>query len=62
MNKPSGFITTTSDERDRRTVMESFPENLGSSPLAGWTATRRGYCSSRMTATSRIGSCIRGTG
>jgi len=25
MNKPSGFITTTSDERDRRTVMELLP-------------------------------------
>lgn len=25
MNKPSGFITTTSDERDRRTVMELIP-------------------------------------
>jgi 23S rRNA pseudouridine2605 synthase len=26
MNKPSGFITTTSDERDRRTVMELLPK------------------------------------
>lgn len=25
MNKPAGFITTTSDERDRRTVMELLP-------------------------------------
>ena len=25
MNKPSGFITTTSDERNRRTVMELLP-------------------------------------
>ena len=25
LNKPSGFITTTSDERDRRTVMELVP-------------------------------------
>src|ERR671915_1018194 len=25
LNKPSGFITTTSDERDRRTVMELLP-------------------------------------
>jgi 23S rRNA pseudouridine2605 synthase len=25
MNKPSGFITTTSDERERRTVMELLP-------------------------------------
>jgi 23S rRNA pseudouridine2605 synthase len=25
MNKPSGFITTTNDERDRRTVMELLP-------------------------------------
>jgi 23S rRNA pseudouridine2605 synthase len=25
MNKPSGFITTTSDDRDRRTVMELLP-------------------------------------
>lgn len=27
MNKPSGFITTTSDERDRLTVMELLPQS-----------------------------------
>jgi 23S rRNA pseudouridine2605 synthase len=33
LNKPSGFITTTSDERDRRTVMELLPPVSGLYPV-----------------------------
>ena len=33
MNKPSGFITTTSDERGRQTVMDLLPEGLRVFPV-----------------------------
>jgi 23S rRNA pseudouridine2605 synthase len=33
MNKPSGFITTTSDERGRHTVMDLLPEGTGLNPV-----------------------------
>lgn len=33
LNKPSGFITTTSDERDRQTVMELVPNNPKLNPV-----------------------------
>jgi 23S rRNA pseudouridine2605 synthase len=33
MNKPSGFITTTSDERGRHTVMDLLPSGIGLNPV-----------------------------
>jgi 23S rRNA pseudouridine2605 synthase len=33
MNKPTGFITTTSDERGRHTVMDLLPEDLRLNPV-----------------------------
>ena len=33
MNKPSGFITTTSDERERQTVMDLLPAELRLNPV-----------------------------
>ncbi|MFT4039870.1 MAG: pseudouridine synthase [Thermomicrobiales bacterium] len=33
LNKPSGYITTTSDERDRQTVMELVPNNPKLNPV-----------------------------
>lgn len=33
MNKPSGFITTTSDERGRHTVMDLLPPGIGVNPV-----------------------------
>lgn len=33
MNKPEGFITTTNDERGRRTVMQLLPSSLGVKPV-----------------------------
>lgn len=33
LNKPSGYITTTSDERDRHTVMELVPDRPPLSPV-----------------------------
>jgi 23S rRNA pseudouridine2605 synthase len=33
LNKPSGFITTTQDERGRRTVMDLLPPAIGVNPV-----------------------------
>ncbi len=33
MHKPSGFITTTSDERGRHTVMDLLPKGIGVNPV-----------------------------
>ena len=44
LNKPSGFITTVNDERQRWTVMDLLTSRSGSIPWGGSTATRRGCC------------------
>ena len=45
LNKPRGYVTTMSDEMDRKCVAELVADvGSASIPWAGWTGIRRGFC------------------
>ena len=45
LHKPKGVITSTSDDRGRKTVIDLMPDEYKSlNPLAALTMTVRGFC------------------
>ncbi len=43
LNKPAGYVTTSSDEKGRKTVLDLVPQEKEFTPLVAWTLTPQAF-------------------